>query len=327
MSEQLQYKTAWEGVLNSFKSGRLAHAYLIVGPPRGDGLRLAKDFLKLLYCRQDEVFCGACPACRQINGQSHPDSFWIEPRGKGRVIKVEEVRGLIQRMEKTAFEGGYKSGVILAADRMNPNSQNALLKTLEEPSPNTVLLLVTDAPQLLLPTIVSRCQKLVLSSEDLGSLDSLWYEPLMQVLCDMPPRSGLGAVGLAGRINGILGLLEDTLTKEEKGSLPEELTGKAKDELLDGRVRSRLLEIRHAIVNTILSWQRDVLILSGGASADELMTIGFEAEIKKQSELYSPITAVKAVQVIELLASQLERIARRDQFVLESAFRKLVVKR
>lgn len=327
MSEAHQYTSVWDGISNSYASDRLAHAYLIVGSSRGQGLSLAKDFLKLLFCKQAEPFCRACPACRQIEEQEHPDAFWIEPRSKSRQIKADEVRELIHRMGQTSFEGGWKAGVILAADRMNPNSQNALLKTLEEPPAKSVLLLVTDAPQKLLPTIVSRCQKLVLSDEGLDALDSLWHEPLMQVLCEMPPRSGLGAVGLAGRVNGILGALEAALTEEEKVLLPEELTGKVKEELLDGRVRSRLLEIRHEIVSTMLNWQRDVLAIAGGASADDLVTSGFEDEILRQAELFTPISAVKAVQQVETMASQLERIARRDQFVLEATFRKMVVRR
>lgn len=322
-----QYKSAWDGVCSSYDSGRLAHAYLVVGSSRGNGLALAKDFLKLLFCDQNPLFCGNCSVCRRIENREHPDSFWIEPRSKSRQIKADEVRDLIRRMEQTSFEGGWKAGVVLAADRMNPNSQNALLKTLEEPPPNSVLLLVTDAPQQLLPTIVSRCQKLVLSEDGAGVMDSLWREPLMRVLCDMPPRSGLGAVGLAGRVHGILGALEEALSKEEKQMLPEELSGKARDELLDGRVRSRLLEIRHEIVSTILLWQRDILALSGGAVVSDLMSVGFEGDIRNQSELYTPVTAIKAVQQVEELASRLERIARRDQFVLESSFRKMVIKR
>ena len=76
-----------------------------------------------------------------------------------------------------------------------------------------------------------------------------------------------------------------------------------------------------------MNWQRDVMATAGGASADDLVTDGFLTELQIQSDLYTPITAVKAVQQVEEMASQLERIARRDQFVLENSFRKLVVKR
>jgi DNA polymerase-3 subunit delta' len=125
--DELQYKTAWDGIVKTYRADRLAHAYLIVGSARGNGLSLAKDFLKLLFCKKAELFCGECPACRHVEAQEHVDSYWIEPHGKSRQIKADPVRGLIRRMEQSSYEGGWKAGVILSADRMNPNSQNAVL--------------------------------------------------------------------------------------------------------------------------------------------------------------------------------------------------------
>ncbi len=327
MSQSAQYETAWSGVENSYKNDRLAHAYLIVGSPRGVGLELAQNFLRLLFCKNSDTFCGSCPACDQIIEKEHADIFWIEPQSKSRIIKADEVRNLIHRMEQTSFEGGWKAGIVLAADRMNTNSQNALLKTLEEPPSKSILLLVTDAPQQLLPTIVSRCQKLVLTTETQNSTDASWRGPLMNLLNEMPPRSGLGATGLAGRVHAILSNLEKELSNEEKELLPEELTGKAKEELLDGRVRSRLLEMRHEIIGTIQSWHRDILAVLSGAESSSLLLPAFETEIRKQSQLYSIVSAINAVQQIEVLSEQLERIARRDQMVLEACFRKMVVRR
>ena len=149
----------------------------------------------------------------------------------------------------------------------------------------------------------------------------------MRILSEMPPRSGLGAVGLAGRVNDIFSTLEDALLQEEKMLVPEGMTGKAKEDLLDGRVRSRLLEIRHEIVNTMLRWQRDILVLAGGACVSDVLTEGFDAELLEQSELFTLVGAVEAVQQVESMGAQFERIARRDQFVLENAFRRMIVRR
>ena len=90
--------------------------------------------------------------------RQHVDIRWIEPEGKARMIKVDAVENLMEFIGLTSYGGGWKAGVILFADRLNEPSQNKLLKTLEEPPPNSLLVLVTDAPAALLPTIRSRVQ-------------------------------------------------------------------------------------------------------------------------------------------------------------------------
>ena len=197
------HSEAWQGLRNGFESGRLAHAYVIVGSPRGNALQFAESFLKLLFCESTEKPCNECPACRRIETHKHVDTLWIEPQSKSRQIKADEVRALVHRITQTSFEGGWKAGIILAADCMNTNSANVLLKTLEEPPPKTILLIVTSSPQALLPTIISRCQKIVLSDNSAGMPDSVWQGPLMNILRALPPASGLDAGRLASSLKAL----------------------------------------------------------------------------------------------------------------------------
>jgi len=150
---------------NSIGSGRVACGYLFQGP-EGVGKKLAAlQMAKALNCeRAGAEPCGECVPCRKIEGGIHPDVLLVAPRGKARMIKVEQVRELIQRMSMMAFEGRWKVFILDDCDCMNLESQNRLLKTLEEPTPQSVLILISSQPSRLLPTILSRCQKVVFHS-------------------------------------------------------------------------------------------------------------------------------------------------------------------
>ena len=90
---------------DGFASGRLGHAYLIVGNPRGNGVQLAESILQMLFCGQGNPPCGACNNCRRVAKHIHPDVVWIEPIKKSRGILVEQVEGLIRNIFETTFEG------------------------------------------------------------------------------------------------------------------------------------------------------------------------------------------------------------------------------
>ena len=102
--------------------------------------------------------CGECRSCTFIKAGTHPDLIYLTPEEKGKAIKIDQVRELIEYSSKTSQIGGYKVVIINPADALNINAANALLKCLEEPTSNTLLLLVTDTPQSLMATIRSRCQ-------------------------------------------------------------------------------------------------------------------------------------------------------------------------
>lgn len=157
--------------LRALQRGRLGHAYLFSGP-RGIGKRTFAEFLaRRLLCQQAAAEsltpCDECPGCRQVLSGTHPDLFRIAlPEGKSELpievfVGTTEKRGrsgLCHDLSLTPMHGGYRIALIDDADKMNVASANALLKTLEEPGPNSLLFLIaTDADQVI-NTIRSRCQ-------------------------------------------------------------------------------------------------------------------------------------------------------------------------
>lgn len=138
-------------------SGRVASAYLFAGDS-GIGKRLtALNFAKALNCASpiDGGPCDACPSCKKIDAGMHPDLFMIAPE-KG-TIKVEVIRNLNEAVSLSSLEGGTKIVIIDEAETLHPSAANAFLKTLEEPPPACVIILVSASPEGLLETIRSRC--------------------------------------------------------------------------------------------------------------------------------------------------------------------------
>ena len=146
------------------------HAVLVDGP-RGLGKRvLALNFARALLCESpaaDGLACGACASCRYVAAGAHPDLQLVEPvayddEGQAKaldVIAVDRVRTLIEWSLLTAHRGRAKVAVIVPAETMNAAAANALLKTLEEPRPDTFLILVAHAPGRLPATLRSRCRR------------------------------------------------------------------------------------------------------------------------------------------------------------------------
>ena len=149
----MEVDSAYSLIARAIDAGQTANGYLIVGDVRGNASELAERILKKLFPLAGE----------QIENRTHPDVVWLEPEGKSRIIKVESMREkLVGPMNSTSFSGGWKVGVVCGADRMREEAANAFLKTLEEPTPKTMFLLLTDAPDAILPTIVSRTQRVEL---------------------------------------------------------------------------------------------------------------------------------------------------------------------
>ncbi len=137
-----------EAIDSKSKSG----GYLVVGDIKGNCTALVKRVLAKLF----PVLDFSAP-----ERPAHPDIAWLDPAGKSRTIKVKPMREeIIQPMESTSYSGGWKVGVITGADRMQTEAANAFLKSLEEPTPKTLFFLLTDRPDALLPTIISRCQRI-----------------------------------------------------------------------------------------------------------------------------------------------------------------------
>jgi DNA polymerase-3 subunit delta' len=180
------HEAAERAFLKAFAAGRLPHAWLISGPQGVGKATFAYRIARFLLAQPSEaeaggLFAGTAPAAptsldmapehrvfRQVAQQGHPDfrllRRTVNPKnGKLRTeIIVDDVREVIDFLHLKPAVSPWRVVIVDSADELNPNSANALLKILEEPRPSTVILLVSHAPQALLPTIRSRCRKLVL---------------------------------------------------------------------------------------------------------------------------------------------------------------------
>src|SRR5215472_1517024 len=163
-------ETALGMLRSAIRLGSIHHAYLFAGP-EGVGKELtAIAFAQALLCGEKVgEGCGECSTCARVVRRSHPDMTWVMPQSEliarglasrsefsnvpSREIRVEQIRALQERLALRPLEGARKIAIIASADQMNAQAQNAFLKTLEEPPPGSLLILVSASPELLLPTI------------------------------------------------------------------------------------------------------------------------------------------------------------------------------
>ena len=255
---------AFSYIQRSAKAERLAQAYIVVAPPRGVGDVLAQRVLELLYCTGDSIPCGTCRGCLSVAAKTHPDVHWIEPQKKSRIIAISQIREIQKQIYSTSFSGGWKVCIIVGADCLNGPAANAFLKTLEEPPEKTLYLLLTDSPQRLLPTILSRCQRLSVTGGDGDGLDDELRASVLAVLADAEGSLGVQRLAKADRMVSLLKEMKSAIDHEERDALEGEQTD-VEDATLDARISSRYRERRQAIMRSILLWYRDILLLSCGA--------------------------------------------------------------
>ncbi|MCL1123454.1 DNA polymerase III subunit delta' [Shewanella surugensis] len=166
------------------KQNNYGHAYLI-GLEKGyGGDLLGLDMAKSLLCDKATARggCGFCKACQLFEANNHPDFYLI--KADGHQIKVDQIRDLCQRLTATAQQGGRRVALLLNSERLNIAAANALLKTLEEPGKETVLLLQSDTPSRLMATISSRCQRMDVPLPTLIEIKS-WLKQQADVLQDV----------------------------------------------------------------------------------------------------------------------------------------------
>lgn len=153
----------WQILQQARQQGRLPHALLLTGPQGVGKDQFALYLTQSLLCERSGANgepCGQCRACLLYQAGNHPDVTVISPLEGKKNIGVDQVREIGQYLSLKSQYGGHKIVVLTPAETMNVNSANSLLKTLEEPTPNTVLVLVTHRPAQLPATIRSRCQEI-----------------------------------------------------------------------------------------------------------------------------------------------------------------------
>ncbi len=287
---------------------RTRHAYLITGP-QGVGRRtLAIRLAQALNCQEPvapAIPCGVCRACRLIQKMQHPD-FSVVQGEDSRALKVDQIRELQRTLSLSPYESNYKIALLLRFEEANPNAANALLKTLEEPPPQVVMLLTASDAEALLPTIISRCEVIRLRplsiqkvSEGLQTLLGLPTEE-----CHLLAHLSGGRPGYAINLSQYPEVLEQreiqlddhqkllSASRVERFSYAEELS---KD-------KSILL----STLQTWLTFWRDITLRAAGSSAP-ITNIDRESEIDTLAGKFVLATACSIVRHLEHAIEQIEK--------------------
>jgi len=163
LDARLPWLASLQGSLEAaLRSDRLGHAVLLQVAPALGGEWLATWLAARIFCSAASTArpCGVCLACRRVLGGEQYDLQWLQPIEDSREIRIDQVREMVDELALTSHGGGRKIVILSPAERLNRAAANALLKTLEEPTRGSLLLLVTGEPSRLPSTILSRCTRL-----------------------------------------------------------------------------------------------------------------------------------------------------------------------
>jgi DNA polymerase-3 subunit delta' len=200
---------------------QIRHAYLFTG---SDGLgkrTLALYFAQALCCTDPPAVgerCSNCRACRLIERGQYPDLHLVQSEAAGNQLKVEQVRGLSRQLALAPYEGKLRVALLLRFHEANESAANALLKTLEEPAPQVVLILTARSKEALLPTIVSRCEVIPLRQVPEQAIEAALVER------DAVPEKARLIASLAdGRPGWAISHLEDQAMLERRAQLLDDM--------------------------------------------------------------------------------------------------------
>lgn len=160
MTDYPWHQPLWRQFVNVWQQQRLPHALLMTGAKGLAKTDLALNMAQFSLCLNpaENAACGCCHSCELFAAKAHPDHIFIEPEEAGKTIKIDQIRALKDKQSLTSNIAAWKTVVIHPAHKMTTSASNSLLKLLEEPPANTLLILVSSQPQQLPITIRSRCQ-------------------------------------------------------------------------------------------------------------------------------------------------------------------------
>lgn len=318
MKSEVVEVDSWKYVKKSFLNGRIAHAYLLDGSPSKEGFDFSVRMLQLLACEDSDKPCNKCGICKSIRTQKHVDILWLEPSSKSRQIVVADVESLINRMHKTSFSGGWKAGVILHADRMQPAAENKLLKILEEPPSKSILLLVSENSSGLLPTIKSRCQRV-----QCGRSEKSFDIDINSLLSIFPPKTSMDAVVVTNEIVDLLSAAADSHSDHLLVDLDRDDESISK-EVLEARLAAYRKQDQHMIVDQMLYWLRDILAVQIEMKPSSLFYNTYYERLEQLAVRYQRDEILCMIQHIEQLSQRMNTTLPERQ-VLENTFREMIV--
>ena len=298
----------------SLERGRLGHAYLFAGTELAELESLARTLAKTLNCQQPVRVGGAavdccdeCPTCRKIDGLTHADVHWARPESKSRVVTIDQMRELMREIQLKPTEAEFKVAVIVAADRLNPQAANAFLKTLEEPPPKSILILLTTEPQRILETVLSRCLRLSFGGAGMRPLDAArmeWLQGFGEVAA-AENKSLLGRYRLLNALVKHLSALKEKIEQEQGAKSPLERYDDVEPELrkrwedeLAAAVEAEYRGQRVDLLVALQCWLRDIWLRTLSAGT-ELLHFPALASTAQVAGRITPRQAMENLRVLE----------------------------
>ncbi len=274
----------------------ISGAYLFAGPS-GVGKKLvAINFAKAINCKEEGIdSCDHCSSCQKIDKLNHPDVQITKAEGNS--IKIDQTRQIKRGMQYKVYEGKKKIWILEDAEKLTLEAANSLLKFLEEPPSNVVIILISHSPEKLPFTIVSRCKIVRFSPLSLKQIEEFLKEKTTTSsgLISLVSRLAKGRIGEALRLvnnQDILKEREKILNKLAKGTLDAEIFEIAKRwSRLEKDELNRFLDI-------ILFWLRDILILKLGTK-EFIVNEDREEELKKIKTKYSFSQIYSCIETVE----------------------------
>jgi DNA polymerase-3 subunit delta' len=302
-------------LLQAHAQNRLAHAYLVTGA-QGSGKRdlALKLCAKVLGCAPEAVL-------------SHPDVHSIAPESKSRKLLIEQLRGLEGNLRMRSSLGGSKFGIIFEADRLAPQAANAFLKTLEEPPPGTHLLLLSELPEQLLETILSRCVEIPLRATQESALSPSAEAAAQIIVAFFSTRKPdlQGGLWMAQQLQALLAETKERIHdaaaesfKAEEKRLKQTVDPKWLEQLEESHAaRTEALYIgeRNRLLEVLEAFWTDVLLVQNGQPARHLSVCA--AEAARVAQQLSADAALNRVEAITKMRQHLGMTGVNEPLALE----------
>ena len=288
------------------------HAYLLCGAPGVGRRTLALRFVQVLNCPtppQAGVPCRSCLTCRQIEKMQYTDLLVAQAEQEGKTLIVDQIRELQHSLSLAPYQGRYKTALLLRFEEAHVSAMNALLKTLEEPAPQVIILLTANSPENLLPTIVSRCEVLrlrpvALEQVSRGLQEKRGLPPdqaqMLAHISGGKPGQALSFVDQpelleerSARLSQMVNLLPVGLV--ERFNLAEKLTKKDEE----------IINLRPLLLDWLSFW-RDVAIKAAGAAAP-ISNLDWATEITELAERLDLHAASQMTGAVERSIGLLDR--------------------
>lgn len=308
----LGQETAVQILQDELKGGRIHHAYLFTGK-KGIGKKtVAVEFAKALFCNDEGIdACEKCLSCRKIEHENHPDLI-ITGIEEGDSIKIDQIRELQRQLAFKPYDGQWKVHIIEEADSLTPEAANSLLKTLEEPPHYGIIILLAEELDQLLPTVISRCQKIQFNPLSVEIIEKkLLEEGCKGEDIKLIARLADGSLGRAFRLVKNADFFVQRKKILENMYKISELDAVKIFQFVDEIISFFNDKDEISIFYLILSWYRDIILCNQGYY-NEIVNYDYLEKIKLSSQYYSLEELISIVELVNNIEGYIRSNVRKD---------------